>query len=110
MGTERKAGAGTTDDGQNTCALYAREQLPDGGCAFIANMVKFGRVDTKRAKKKEGAEERVVGKRPSDGSGDDTGGKESKIGEGTGEDRAGGEGGGRRGRSCLLYTSDAADD
>ena len=76
MGNERKAGAGTTDDGQNTCAFYAREQRADGGCAFMnangfwndAHMVKFGRVDKKRAKKKEGAQAEVMGKRPSDGS------------------------------------------
>jgi len=49
----------------------------NGFCNY-ANMVKFGRVDTKRAKKKEGAEARVVGKRPSDGSGDGTGEKTAK--------------------------------
>ena len=48
-----------------------------------AHMDKFGRADKERGKK-EGAEARVTGKRPNEGSSEGTG--------------------------CLLYTSDAADE
>ena len=31
-GKERKAGFGTTEDGEKICSFYAREQRADGGC------------------------------------------------------------------------------
>ena len=75
-GKERKAGAGTADDGEKISAFYAREQRVDGGCAFMdvnefciyVHMDKFERVDKEKARNEEGAEVKVAGKRPSDRS------------------------------------------
>ena len=77
---DRKAGAGTTDDGEKMCVFYAREQRADGGCAFMdvngfcnfVHMDEFGKVDKEKARRKGGAEVRVAGKRPSEGSGGGT--------------------------------------
>ena len=76
-GEERKAGAGTTKDGEKIYAFYAREQRADGGCAFMdvngfcnfVHMDQFGRVDKEKPRKRGGAEAKVVWKRPSEGSG-----------------------------------------
>lgn len=80
---EGKVGVGTMGmgEGQTYVLWYAREHWAEGGCAFMdanrfynyAHMDKFGRVNWERAKKKEGTESKVVGKRPSDGSSEGTG-------------------------------------
>ena len=82
-GKERKAGAGTTDNGEKICAFYAREQREDGGCGFMdvngfCNLVymdEFGKVDKEKAMRKGGAQVKVAGKHPCEGS---SGGTEEK--------------------------------
>ena len=79
-GKERKAGAGATEDGEKICAFYAREQRADGGYAFMdvngfcnfVHMDEFGRVDKEKARRRGGAEAKVAGKCPSEGSGGGT--------------------------------------
>ena len=52
-GKERKAGAGTTEDGEKICSFYKRGQRADGRCSFMdANgfcnfvyMDEFRRID-----------------------------------------------------------------
>lgn len=64
-GKERKAGTGTTDDGQSMCTS-TRERNGQIKVAFY--MDKFKKVEKERARKKERAEAKVAGKRPSNGS------------------------------------------
>ena len=73
---ERKAGARTTEDGEKICAFYAREQFMDvnGFCNFV-HMDEFRRADKEKARRRGGAEAKVAGKRPSEGSGGGTGEK-----------------------------------
>ena len=83
---KRKAGAGTTDDGEKICAFYAREQRADGGCSFMdangfcnfVHMDEFGRLDKENARRRGGAEAKVARKRPSKGSGGGTGDKKQR--------------------------------
>ena len=85
-GKERKAGAGMTEDGEKICAFYAKERRADGGCSFMdvngfcnfVHMDEFGRVDKEKARGRGGAEVKVAGKRPSEGSGGDTGEKRQR--------------------------------
>ena len=85
-GKERKAGAETTEDGEKIGAFYTREQRSDGGCSFMGasgfcNFVpinEFGRVDKDKARRRGGAEAKVAGKRPSEGSGGSIGEKKQR--------------------------------
>ena len=94
-GKERKAWAGTTEDGEKICAFYARGQGADGGCSFmdangglqLRSPHEFGRVDKEKARRRGGSEAKVAGKRPSEGS-------DSGMNEGAGPARRRG----RRGR------------
>ena len=84
------AAAGTTEDGGKICAFYAREQRADGVCSFMdangfcnfVHMDEVGRVDKEKATRRGGAEAKVAGKRPSEGSGRGTGEKKQRNGEG----------------------------
>ena len=66
-GKEQKAGAGTTEDGENICAFYPKEQRAYGGCAFMdgngfcnfVHMDEFGTVDKKKARRRGGAEAKL---------------------------------------------------
>lgn len=55
----------------------------NGFCNYI-HIDKFRRVDKEKAKKKEGAEAKVAGKRPSNGSGEGTREKRQRNGRGYG--------------------------
>ena len=73
-----------TEDGERICTFYEKEQRADGGCSFMdkngfcnyVHMDKFGKVDKEKARR--GAEAKVAGKRPSEGSGGGTGEKKQR--------------------------------
>ena len=85
-GKERKAGAGTTEDGERICSFNEKEQRADRGFSFMdtngfcnyVHMDEFGRVDKEKARRRGGAEAKVAGKRPSERSGGGTGEKKQR--------------------------------